>query len=123
MAGTPSVVDILDAGLRASLMRQKVIANNLANVDTPGFRRNDVEFENVLANALDSPTGLTKQDCRELTGTLRKPMDTPVKGNGNDVNLDLEVGELLKSASRHKTCLRILGKLYKQMEIAMQSQV
>jgi flagellar basal-body rod protein FlgB len=123
MASQPSVVDILDAGLRASLMRQKVVANNLANVDTPGFRRNDVEFEDVLANALDSPTGLTKQECQELTGTLRKPMNTPVKANGNDVNLDLEVGELLKSASRHKTSLRILNKLYKQMEMAMQSQV
>lgn len=122
MAGQPSVVDIVDAGLRASLMRQKVIANNLANVDTPGFRRNDVEFESILANALDSPSGLSRQECRELAGKLIKPMDTPVKKNGNDVNLDLEVGELLKSSSRHKTQLRVLKKLYEQMDLAMRSQ-
>jgi flagellar basal-body rod protein FlgB len=119
MASQPSVINYLEAGLSASTLRQKAIANNLANVDTPGFRRNEVAFETVLADAMDSPSGV---DFEKIQATLTKPMNTPVKGNGNDVEINHEVGQLMKSASRHKAYLKLLGKLYKQMEMAMQDR-
>lgn len=118
MGGKPSVVAFLEAGLNASTLRQKVIANNLANLNTPGFRRNGVEFEEILARQMDSPSAMKLADCKP---SLSQPLNTPVKENGNDVNLDMEIGELMKSASRHKTYLRLLNKLYKQMEVAMQT--
>ena len=42
----------LEVGLHGTELRQQVIANNLANVNTPGFKRSDVEFQRQLAEAL-----------------------------------------------------------------------
>ncbi|MCD4823826.1 MAG: flagellar basal body rod protein FlgB [Phycisphaerae bacterium] len=119
MGGTESIVSYLEAGLNTSSLRRRAIAHNIANLNTPGFRRNAVEFEKLLAEAMESPSGV---DFEEIRGRLHKPMNTPVKGNGNDVNLEVEVGELIKSSGRHKTYLRLLNKLYKQMEMAMRDQ-
>ena len=104
--GNANIVNVLEAGLRGSLLRQKVIANNIANLNTPGYRRQDVRFEETLA---------------KVEGELFRPMNTPVDRKGNDVNVDVEVGELMKSVTRHKAYLRLLNKVYKQMEMAMQS--
>jgi len=119
MVGT-SIVNVLEAGLRGSLVQQKVIANNIANLNTPGFRRHDVRFEETLAKLIDAPGGATPEALAQVEGEIYKPMNTPVDQNGNDVNIDMEVGELMKSATKHKTYLRLLNKVYKQMETAME---
>ena len=117
MAGT-NIVNVLEAGLRGSTLRQKVIANNIANLNTPGFRRHDVRFEETLAKVLDAP-GARPEDLAGVEGEIYRPMNTPVDRKGNDVNVDVEVGELMKSVTRHKAYLRLLNKVYKQMELAM----
>lgn len=45
---------ILERSLDASALRHRVIANNIANVDTPGFKASTVDFEAELARALES---------------------------------------------------------------------
>ena len=54
MSKTNNIVDFLDAGIRAESLRQKAIAGNIANLETPGYRRIDVKFDELLARALDS---------------------------------------------------------------------
>jgi flagellar basal body rod protein FlgB len=46
-------------------------------------------------------------------------MQTPVKSNGNDVNFEAEVGQMIKNAISHKAYVRILDKKYKQMDLAI----
>ena len=45
-------VRVLDKAADASWLRNEAISNNIANVDTPGYKRQDVAFESVLAKAL-----------------------------------------------------------------------
>ena len=47
-------VNVLDKALDASWLRNEAISNNLANADTPGYKRQDVNFETQLAKALRS---------------------------------------------------------------------
>jgi len=116
MGGRYGIVEYLEAGLRAASLRQAVIANNIANLDTPGFRRSTVAFEKLLAEALDSAR---PPDPRKLQPEVFRPLATPVGANGNDVSLEMEVGELIRNSGRYKTYLRLLAKLYRQMEMAM----
>ena len=44
----------LDAAMRGSMMRQTLLTNNLANADTPGYQREDVNFQSTLANAIQN---------------------------------------------------------------------
>lgn len=115
MAGINNIIDILDAGIRTESLRQKVIAGNVANLETPGYRRSEVAFEDLLAKALDANGQV---DLNELEPEIFRPENTPVKANGNDVNLEAEVGQMVKNTLRHKTYIRLLQKKYNQIELA-----
>ena len=116
MAKTGSIADLLEAGIRAEALRQKAIASNVANLETAGYRRIDVKFEELLAKALNSPGGI---DLSELVPQVYQPKQTPVKSNGNDVNLETEVGQMVKNTLRHKAYIRLLNKKYAQIESAI----
>ena len=116
MSKTSNIVDIIEAGIRAESLRQKAIANNVANLNTPEYRRVDVRFKELLAKALDSPGTV---DLSEIEAQIYQPENTTVKSNGNDVSLESEVGDMVKNTLRHKAYIRLLQKKYRQMELAM----
>jgi flagellar basal-body rod protein FlgB len=119
MSTTSSITELLNAGIRAERLRQEAIANNIANIETPGYRRIDVNFEELLAKAL-SETG--EADLSEIEAQLYQPKKTQVKSNGNDVNMETEVGEMIKNTLRHKTYVRLLNKNYRQIELAIDTK-
>jgi flagellar basal-body rod protein FlgB len=116
MSKTNSIFDFIQAGIRAESLRQKAIANNIANLETSGYRRIDVKFEELLAKALDSPGSV---ELSELEPQIHQPLQTPVNSNGNDVSLEGEVGQMVKNSLRYKAYIRLLNKKYRQMELAM----
>lgn len=116
MTKTVNILDIIQAGIKAESLRQKAIANNIANMETPGYRRFDIKFKELLDKALDSPNGL---DINKLIPELYQPKQTPLKSNGNDVSLENEVGEMVKNTLRHKALIRLLSKKYRQIEMAI----
>jgi flagellar basal-body rod protein FlgB len=116
MARIDSIMDLLNAGVRAEGLRQKTIASNIANIETPGYRRRDVKFEELLADALRSSDSL---DLAELEPQVVQPKQTQVKPNGNDVSVETEVGEMIKNSLRQKAFMRILSNKYRQIESAI----
>lgn len=117
MSNDMQTIQGLQAALRAASMRQSIIANNLANSETDGYRRYAVKFEELLAKALDSNGRL---DITEIRPELYRPMDTPVASNGNDVSMEAEIGELMQNTAMYKTYMRLLTKQYRKMELAAQ---
>jgi len=116
MSKMSSIVDFLEAGIRAESLRQKAIANNIANLETPGYRRIDVKFEEMLAKALNSQGEV---DLDEVVPLIHQPKQTSVNSNGNDVNLEGEIGQMVKNTLRYKAYIRLLNKKYRQIELAM----
>ena len=116
MARANDIIDIIEAGIRAESLRQKAISNNIANLETPGYRRIDVNFEELLAKCLRSGDGT---DLSKIVPQFYRPEQTPVKSNGNDVNYETEVGQMIKNTIRHKAFIRLLSKKYKQIELAI----
>ena len=116
MAEANKIPELLQAAMRASQLKSRVTANNIANLDTPGYRRKDVRFDELLARVLKSPGGL---DPKSIHKALFAPMTTEVNGEGNDVSLDLEVGEMIKNGARYKMYVRLLRKMYSQMTMAI----
>ena len=116
MSKINNIVDIIEAGIKAESLRQKTIANNVANLHTPEYRRVDVRFKELLAKALDSSKPV---DLERLEAEIYQPNQTAVKSNGNDVSLEFEVGEMVKNTLRHKAYIRLLQKKYQQIELAI----
>ena len=117
MVDRAGIISQVEAGLRMTDLRQSVLANNIANLETPQFRRGDIRFDEELAEAIHSGSA---SELAELSPEVVQPMDTPVSPAGNDVNMDMEVGELLKNSGRYKTLMRVMSKMYHQMDQAMQ---
>jgi flagellar basal-body rod protein FlgB len=116
MAQPVDVTGLLEAGLKAEGLRQRTIASNLANLETPGYRRLDVKFEEALAKALKSSGPV---DLDALEPEIYQPGNTPIKSNGNDVNIEAEVGEMLKNSMRQTAYVRLLHKKFAQIEAAV----
>ena len=108
MEKASNTTDLLAAALQAEALRQRAIASNIANIETPGYRRVDVKFEELLAKAMDEGGG--KVDVQKAEPEVYEPRNTPVKANGNDVNLELEIGQMVKNTLRHDTLARLLIK-------------
>ena len=111
-----NIIDVINAGIHAEGLRQKTIAGNVSNLETPGYRRTDVAFEELLAKAMDSQEDVNPLD---IEPEIFHPENTPVKSNGNNVSLEVEVGEMVKNTLRHKTYIRLLQKKYAQFDLAM----
>ena len=98
-------LEIMTRELDVAALRQSVIANNVANADTPNFKRSVVNFESQLRRALDSerapsfPQVIT--DPRDIP--FDRPIDwkqvkprrildylTEAKNNGNNVDIEEE---------------------------------
>ena len=116
MSKTKNIIDIIEAGLRCESLRQKAIANNVANLETPGYRRVNVKFKESLAKALDSSGTV---DLSKIEPEIYEPKNTAVKSNGNDVSMEIEVGEMVKNTLRHKAYIRLLQKKYQQIDAAI----
>ncbi len=110
------IVGLLDAGIRAEEARQRTIASNIANIETPGYRRLGVRFEELLAKALKS--GRVGEAGR-VEPQIFQPQSTSIRSNGNDVNMEMEIGEMLKNASRETAFVRLLRKKFAQIENAI----
>ncbi len=110
------MINIIESGMKAEAQRQKALANNLANMNTPGFRRYDVKFEDLLSDAMDKEK---YSEAEKLRGELFKPKNTPLNENRNDVQLDHEVGEMVKNTLKHKAYMLLLKKKYMQFDLAM----
>ena len=97
----------LHTALNGLSQRQSVIADDIANVDTPGFRARTVEFEASLREAIDNGSfeGGRSSGVRDVVAT-EVPTDTPVGANGNNVDLRKET----LAAMQTQYTYQILGR-------------
>lgn len=118
---TPLMI-MLEKKLDAAALRQKVIANNLANVDTPGFKKSNVEFEDILRQAQNKDSlRLRTTDSRHIDFSIniqaaqaRVVIDnsTTLRNDGNNVDIDSEMTALAKNAIDYQAISQILGNKY-----------
>ncbi|MDB4897680.1 MAG: flagellar basal-body rod protein FlgB [Firmicutes bacterium] len=73
MAVFPKIVGTLEQSMQAATLRHQVIANNLANVNVPGFQASEVSFEDRLKQALDGPAA-----SPQLQGITTDPRHIPI---------------------------------------------
>ncbi len=84
MDGTPSLSDILPRLVEATNLRHRVLAMNVANVNTPGFKRLDVQFEGELERHLREGGGKPADvRPRVVEGGGGAP-----RADGNNVDID-----------------------------------
>ena len=101
--GAYGYVNLLKSAADASWTREEVLTNNIANVDTPNYKRQDVEFSSYLANALQrsgkNSSSLTQRvnnvDYKDISiRTYTDNSTLSYRTDGNNVDLSTENVEL-----------------------------
>lgn len=103
MSQSQFTYELLKKGLDASSERQKVISNNLSNMNTKGFKRSYVTFEENLNNSLNN-IEMKKTDSRHMGngseyGAIQVKTDdsTSMNEDGNNVDIDTETADEAKN--------------------------
>ncbi len=95
MSVTIAQSDLLANCLDAAALRHRVISNNLANVNTPGFHRQEVSFEDTFSRVLQREGEARAAAVRPRV--IESPGGT-ARQDGNTVDIDKEMGDLNKNA-------------------------
>lgn len=101
-------INVLDKAADASWTRNTVLTNNIANVDTPNYKRKDVQFESYLMEALaggetlDQRVGEVNLDTLNAT-TYTDGANLSYRADGNNVDIDTEEAEFAKNQLRYYT--------------------
>ena len=121
-------VNVLDKAADASWLRETAITNNLANVDTPGYKRQDVDFQSVLKKELGHSkyTSLDKK-MRGLNGNLTNlnvstytdMSNFSYRLDRNNVDVDTENVELASEQIRYEALTASINAQFAAMKAAM----
>src|SRR4051794_13066472 len=116
----PVIGDVTSTALHAALtglaQRSRVTADNIANINTPGFLAGRVDFESALSNALSSGEAPALS-----SGTIARSLD-PTNTNGNNVNLDHETLIATETGLRYQLALNALDGKYDVLRTALRTQ-
>ncbi|SMB93961.1 flagellar basal-body rod protein FlgB [Thermanaeromonas toyohensis ToBE] len=113
-----AVGEALRKVLEAAALRQRVIAHNLANANTPGFKRYYVTFEESLRRALRGEQGLTlyRTHPRHLPGSgpeveprVEQDRFTAMRRDGNNVDIEREMVELVMNSLNYNLAVQQLN--------------
>ncbi|MDR3271832.1 MAG: flagellar basal body rod protein FlgB [Peptococcaceae bacterium] len=119
----------LETGLDASSLRQKILADNIANVDTPGFKRSDVNFPEVMATVWEGqpvqalPLKLTS--VKHLPGVqisqspVVQDTSTILRNDGNNVDIEQEMTNVAKNGLYYEGLTTSLGMKLAQFRMVI----
>lgn len=111
-----SLINRLAADLDNRVRRNEIIASNVANVDTPGYKAKDLKFDRVLAETMDgiSMKRTHGRHINEGSGTVRvnEIVESPNPGrpDGNNVNIDQELLNLTQNNVQYNVSVQLMSK-------------
>jgi len=102
-------INMMQDGLTGAMKRQEAVADNMANVNTPGYKRKEVSFQDSLKQAyLDQDSGLEMQTAhpRHIGNESSQPVkpttheisDTSMRNDKNNVDPDREMAKQAKTS-------------------------
>lgn len=116
-------INLLTKAADASWKRESVISNNIANVDTPGYKRKDLDFEGVLTEeigrckhrSLDSK--VSELDMSKLNPEVYTDSSTyAYRMDGNNVDIDTENVELASEQIKYEGLTSSISSQFERMK-------
>lgn len=109
-------LDLLKQLTTAADMRQKVVSQNIANINTPGYKSQEVKFEDALVEQLSKKNGSVRSTASPEIAAVQ---NLTMRNDGNNVDLDREIGQMNKNALLMQTYLQLMGAEMKMMRQAI----
>jgi flagellar basal-body rod protein FlgB len=106
----------LETYLRLAATREKVISSNMANIDTPGYRTRDINFENELNSAMSAASFRTTDgtETLQMLPVVRQVQGLMERPDGNNVSLEREGLEMAETQLRYQLGIQLLKRHFHQ---------
>lgn len=129
-----SALQLLQNALGATRLRQSVYSNNIANVDTPGYKRQDVQFESLLQQAMTDPQtsvdgngyipiaqppAFNTSTSLAVQPTVVQDDTTVVQNNGNNVDVDAEMAKLAENQIHYNALVQDMTARFNRLKSAI----
>ncbi|MBA2174118.1 flagellar basal body rod protein FlgB [Halobacillus locisalis] len=119
-----STIQSLENSMNYSTAKNRAISNNIANVDTPGYKAKDVVFKDMLSAEMSSiPTKRTNTrhiDFQSRTGTSSfqtiTVQNSTYNHNGNNVDIDKEMNELAQNQIQYQALTSRISSKFQGLE-------
>jgi flagellar basal-body rod protein FlgB len=119
MAVTPSQFDLLSKLVDVTVLRHKVLSQNVANVNTPGYRKLTVSFDDELSQHLLMHG---ERGVASVQPTIVEDPTSPTRLDGNNVDIDAEMMRLNKNTLLNNAYLQIVATKTAMMRNAITGQ-
>lgn len=119
MSISPTHLETLQKLMDAALLRQQAISNNIANVNTPGYHRQEVVFEEQLAEVLNADPDA---DLSGIEPRIQATQGLPFRTDGNNVDIDREIGALNKNTVLFQLYAQMLSSKIRMMHASIRGQ-
>lgn len=126
-SGIYNYIDVLDKGAKASWTRNEVISNNIANVDTPGYKRKDVAFNAYLEEALigsgtlDGRISKVNLRLEEINCSVYTDnVNLTYRMDGNNVDISTENVYLAENQIRYNALVDSMNQEFSRIRTAIQ---
>ncbi len=93
----------LERAIQGAATRQTALANNIANANTPGYRRRDVDFHSALRGAIQNG----KAELSSLTFAPQVDPSGQVRADGNGVDIDVESSNLSQNGLEYQSLVQV----------------
>ena len=114
--------NIIGTAMQATVVRDNVISNNIANVDTPGFKRSVVRFEDMLANAVQNYRTTGTLDLSGFRPQIFREYDfLNYRIDENNVDIEFEMVQLYQNSMRFDVLSSGIMHHYRIINMAIQS--
>jgi flagellar basal-body rod protein FlgB len=117
----------LETALNKSTARQKAIAHNVSNIDTPGFKRFLVDFEEQLKNPQEMEQQLPLQVTEpkhisasvEESVQIQRDLSPALRKDGNNVDLEAEMINMIKNDTFYNAAINQMNKKISMLKLAI----
>lgn len=116
-----SDVNLVNKAINATVTRKNLITQNIANVDTPNYKRQDIDFESVLLKEVQE-VGAKNVDLNNLNAEIYTDLqNSSYRMDGNNVDIEVERSEEAKVELRYNTLVTRITAQLNRMETILQN--
>lgn len=112
-----SLPNIMNRAIESSWKKQELLSENVANIDTPGYRRKDLNFEKVLTAEVEKAKNMHKVDINNLDPEIISPYSNfQHRMDGSNVDIDWEMAEVAKNKIKYDALVTQTSRYFQRIK-------
>ena len=121
ITGADKSISLLEKMLDVSAIKHKVIANNIANINTPGYKKMEISFSDQLEKVIKDTSSDKFDTIQPKIVIAENDNNDTVRNDGNNVDMDKEISALMKNTLSYNIYSQLLAKKMELVKSAIEN--